>query len=362
MPQRPEGMGMPVAFQINDSKLEEQLCAAKEALDKYKDIYHVLKWYDPFKAEKYKIAKKYDLEFISNAWLKCYEILSTYVCIVDRPYIYHFDNAALPGSFILATRAYISNNLKNSEHVWKASSLMGDGVGDHLEDTYGLYAQNPDNWMMNSVNNGDITSIENIQDITNRLNDSKFDVDLYTSDVGFDVSYNYNGQEIEHYYVNVGQILLCIKILARGGSCIIKHFTCFKECTVSYLAPFMKLFNKFTICKPLTSKRLNSEIYLVGIGFKKTSIYIRDLTRMLENILITKYYTSIPRTYMPKHIQEKLYTIYITQIQNLRHAVQMAEFIEKSDIQVKDIGRHVLAKVYKKNKSILHKFYKITKL
>jgi hypothetical protein len=177
------------------------------------------------------------------------------------PDIRHFDNASLPGSFVLAIHHYVKTLYPTSTYEWAASSYIG--AGDHLCDDYKLFENYPEHWTMSETNNGDITDVRNIDDII--ATSQKFN--LFTSDLGFDASGDYNNQERLHMVANVGQMLLCINLLEDGGNCVIKHYTTFELFTLSYLMVFAQLFDECYIYKPLSSKRTNSEVYVVGKGF-----------------------------------------------------------------------------------------------
>lgn len=240
--------------------------------------------FDPFKTERDVVAQIGSTFNVSNAWLKCYEILCYYNLLpetinvdggftsdvghkLDNQFV-HFDNAAFPGSFVLATHHLVcTQRTWHKSYIWKASSLLNANESNNnpLEDKYGLYTNYPDHWLMNQHNNGDVLQEPNQIDFCKRLGGQ---VDLYTSDLGFDVSSDFNNQELLQLPANIGQILTGLLTLKIGGSFITKQYTTFEPITISvmYLASFF--FDEFYLCKPYTSRSANSETYLVGKGFK----------------------------------------------------------------------------------------------
>jgi hypothetical protein len=258
--------------------LQHNLEKNKCRLDKYKKLISdtqfskILSIFNIFQKEKYILAKNINGNNITNAWLKCYEILCEFNIISDLTNrnkinnINHFDNASLPGSFILATHHYMKTIYPKFSYKWKASSLF-DNNSKTFGDDYKLYHNYKNNWVMTKEinNNGDMTNIKCINNIVDKM--GKNSIDLYTSDLGFSVDQDYNNQESLHYKANTGQIILCLKLLKIGGNCIIKHYTCFKPYTLSYLFLLGKLFEKVYITKPLTSKSSNSEVYIIGINY-----------------------------------------------------------------------------------------------
>ena len=232
---------------------------------------------------------------VSNAWLKCYEMINRFKIIKrlnakfgDK--INYFDNAAFPGSFIVSTKyafdLYNSVNKDNKIALdWHASSLLVPNAEDAepLSDEYNLMANYPDKWIMCEEMNGDVIKKENILWMMNKFKNS---IHLYTSDLGFDVSEDYNNQEMLHLKANIGQILCGILCMAKGGIFITKQYTILSPTTISIMYAISTMFKKFCIYKPITSRAANSETYVVGIGFRGVdlnNIYIKELFKYTNN-------------------------------------------------------------------------------
>ena len=137
--------------------LQSQLKWGKSKLDKHVDIISADKFskissiFDPFKREKYNIEKKIGNYGVTNAWIKCYEILEKFHILdglisLGENEITHFDNASLPGSFLLSTHHYIKTMYSEYDYSWKASSLIDDSK-THLGDSYDLYKNYSENWI-----------------------------------------------------------------------------------------------------------------------------------------------------------------------------------------------------------------------
>ncbi len=257
---------------LND--LKEKLAKAKSKLDKdANNLSFARYWkeFDPFKNEKNIIATLGNTYNVSNAWIKCYELIECF-CLIPREInddtFIHFDNAAFPGSFILSVNHYI-NTMRSwkEKYTWIASSLLDKNEENKspLEDKYGLYQNYKNNWLMTDKNNGDVLSKKNQEDFHDRLKES---IDLYTSDLGFDVSSDYNNQELIQAPANIGQILTGLLTLKKGGSLVTKQYSIFEAITLSIMYATASFFDEFYICKPYSSREANSETYLVGKGFK----------------------------------------------------------------------------------------------
>lgn len=279
---------------------------------------------DPFKNEKQIISKIIDLPYITNAWLKCYEIIE-YYDLIPKTYLefnnlnqtntsdneikendfIHFDNASFPGSFILSVFHYINTKTDyGNKYIWYGSSLIQPNElnSKPLEDKFNLYKNYPNNWLMNEKNNGDVLIEENQLEIRSKIGGL---VNLYTSDLGFDVSNDYNEQEKIHSTANIGQILSGILTLKNGGCFITKQYTTFEPITISIMYLASTFFNEFYICKPKTSREANSETYLVGKGFKYdnniiNNPYIKEIFRYIKNPNYIPFFDAInyPNDYL----------------------------------------------------------------
>ena len=264
-------------YRISELDTEkDKLAAIKSKLDiEYKKPRFAAYWsnFDPFKYEKANIAQIGNTSNVSNAWVKCTELINAFdlanpLTNVRKKTFMHFDNAAFPGSFIVATHHLINTLYKKfaGKYLWRASSLLEANAqaAVPLEDKYGLYANFQDKWLMHKKNNGDVLNEANQIDFCDQLGNS---VDLYTSDLGFDVSSDYNNQELMQLPANIGQILTGLLTLKKGGSLITKQYTAFEPTTISVMYAVSHFFDEFYLCKPYSSRMANSEMYLIGKGF-----------------------------------------------------------------------------------------------
>lgn len=273
-------------------ELKAKLAETKSKLDlEYKKPKFATYWsnFDPFKYERTTVATIGNTANVSNAWLKCVEIIQYYQLaepIKSNGVFLHFDNAAFPGSFIIATHHLINTlyDKYSGKYVWRASSLLNanEQNTEPLEDKYGLYENYRSHWLMHEKNNGDVLIEENQKDFHRQLGGK---VDLYTSDLGFDVSSDYNNQESIQMPANMGQILTGLLTLKPGGSFITKQYTNFEPSTIAVMYAASFFFEEFYLCKPFTSRAANSETYLVGKGFKGGACFDHPyIVAMLDRI------------------------------------------------------------------------------
>ena len=132
-------------------EIKAELAITKSQLDKeyegknMREFDKYWKQCDPFKEEKAIVAKLGNTSNVSNAWLKCYEILVHYDLIPQKlvnSEFTHFDNAAFPGSFIISTHHLVATSRDWFEsYKWYGSSLISTNELDAspLEDKYELY-------------------------------------------------------------------------------------------------------------------------------------------------------------------------------------------------------------------------------
>ena len=267
---------------------------------------------------------KYNGQYVTRAWLKFYELFVHFDLINvssereeaddsanSAKKLKIFFNAELPGAGISAVNHLVKTYYSGLDYSWVASSLViGEDTEDRINalgDQYGIWKHNPDSWLMDVVvpddtvlkntddnsaqkggfmNNGDVTVLENIIDMVEKVKDSR--PNIYTHDAGIDVSEavnelgeqtGFNTQEYKNMKIHFGCALTALETLAEGGCFIGKQYTFFETFTINLILIYASMFEQFYICKPLTSGHSNSEIYLVGIGFKGFSAKYRDVLR-----------------------------------------------------------------------------------
>lgn len=200
---------------------------------------------------------------ITNARLKMWQLLHMFPlvkCAPNNQVFRYFDNAAFPGSFILAVLDW--SKARNIEVEWLASSITRPGF---LLDTFGLQKKFPRRWVMDEKNDGDVTNPVMIRRIRDTIT-VKFG--LYTSDLGFNVNGDPGNQELLHARAFVGHCLLGLLILANGGNMVVKQYAITSELSQSIVQIMKDHFQKLAIVKPFFSKSGNDESYIVGIGFR----------------------------------------------------------------------------------------------
>ena len=345
-------------------KIKSELSETKSLQDKYyldQIFLKIVNLYDPFKKEKHNITNSKGTQNVTNAWIKCFELLNNFDLInnknIDDETFIYFDNASFPGSFILAVNHYInSDNILNKDFKWYASSYLSD-KGNILNDSFNLYKNYKSNWLMDKDHNGDVRDINNIL-----FWESKFKnkVNLYTSDLGFEVS-DYNNQEIDHIHANYGQIYTGLVVLKNGGNFVTKQYTFFEDLSINIIGILTILFEEIFITKPIASKSPNSEIYIIGKSYKgpwESDSKEQELLNLIKNKIINFNLTPIisinPECDYIISMKKTLNLIYNKQIKSIKDRIQWYNKIKNS----KDIKKEGYNLLKLQHQQILNEWYK----
>ena len=320
--------------------LEDKLASSKNAID-------IFTKFDPKKINFYTSCSTFLDQFkhymkveqkdqrqsknFTNAWIKCWEMIHFYKLIPTN----HsndftvFCNAEFPGAFIFAINHYIKTKTKNKNYEWFANSLWpgtNEKNTDILGDSFGLYKKYKDHWLMNGKDaSGNVTEPDMIHIISERLGKK---VDLYTSDIGIDIPFDKtNEQESLEAQLNLGQVICALRTLKDGGNMVCKTFLFFKPMTMSLLYLLTSVFKEFSISKPMTSRPANSEIYLIGKGYKEDIKVTEKLEELLFNWDIKRmndWIVPLPK-YFYLQLVYSLYYIYQRQIYFLNKNIEFVK-------------------------------------
>ena len=291
--------------------IAEAIAAAKNGLDAIppKSYTALARELDIYGQLKKRLSRQFRLQVVTNATLKLYELLNTFQLIAVPPKgqrlrVRAFCNAELPGAFLIALNSYVLGLLTQRvgrgqiDFDWVASSYLPEAAGSGstiLDDEYGIYASHRDRWFMGPRPNampegepavsGDVTDSSVVAAIADAVHVRYPEVPaesihsgatLYTSDAGIDVSGDYNRQEEHTALLNFGQIVCGVLSLAPGGVLITKQYSFLTEFNREVITVLSALFDCLRIVKPVTSRPANSEVYLVGAGFRGVSRGVAD--------------------------------------------------------------------------------------
>jgi cap2 methyltransferase len=300
--------------------LKDKLNAAKDKLNEIPEglFYNLTNKLDMYATLRNLVQKTYNMEHATNAALKMYEMIYQLELLMPNgqclPAVNVFCNAELPGAFVIAINHFMRTKCVSSDFDWVASSYLPAAAmqaGDKtiLEDKYKIYEKNRLHWLMGPAPNalpegetpvtGDVTDpavINTLGNATHQRFSASDGANLYTSDVGIEIDKaDLNRQEELTAFVNYGQVLTGLLSLALGGTLITKQFTFYTPFSRSLIAIVASLFDETYIIKPKTSRPTNSEVYLVGKGFKGISSELA--TALLDRAEAYKTLDKLPTTW-----------------------------------------------------------------
>ena len=300
--------------------LKDKLNAAKDKLNDIPEAVYtnLARQLDMYASLRTVVQKSYNMEHATNAALKMYEMIHQLELLMpgDRclPVVNAFCNAELPGAFVIAINHFMRTKCVSSDFDWVASSYLPAAAmqaGDKtiLEDRYKIYEKNRNHWLMGPAPNGlpegeapvtgDVTDpavINTLGNATHQRFSANDGANLYTSDVGIEIrKEELNQQEELTAFINYGQIVTGLLALAIGGTLITKQFTFYTPFSRSLIAIVASLFEETYIIKPKTSRPTNSEVYLVGKGFKGISSELS--TALLDRAEAYRTLDKLPTTW-----------------------------------------------------------------
>ena len=199
---------------------------------------------------------------ITNAFMKMYEFLVYIYPYIEKQLkqsadattLTMYDVAGAPGMFVLAADFFFRK--RGITLDWHACSLMNDETNHALEDTYKLFADNPDRFTPCDVTNED--------DIKTCLAPNR-KYTLVTGDIGaWYESYDIL-QEFQQLDLEWGQMVLALNLCAEHGVMYLKMYTVITTETAYLMDTLTRFFKEVYITKPRTSRILNNESYIICV-------------------------------------------------------------------------------------------------
>lgn len=262
---------------------------------------------------------------ISRAFYKLHEILHEF-------YIINNNNnnitciAEGPGGFIQSF-LYNFKNINNINGITLKSS------DSKIPDWHYFIKNYKKVQLLYGINkNGDICNMDNIRSIINEIGINS--QDIITCDGGIDYSNDYNSQEILSYDLIYSEIILSLHIQKENGTLILKIFDIGYYKTLQLIYILYMCYDNIYIYKPSTSRKSNSEKYLICKKYKKNDkvinimkyyfndkkgllIYVPDIFKNIiiryNNIMMNNQIKTID--YIILNILKNNYNIYPTKLQ-----------------------------------------------
>lgn len=278
---------------LDDTDYQQKLKNNK----KYKYMNNDFEHNPPIKYKDYTdinttIIKQYNIKnkIVSRSFFKMWEILKQYDLIdIANKQFKSFHMAEAPGGFVQATILYndmVYNSSTNS--TFFGISLDNEiKFNNQLNKEYGVGKNRRFfQFKTNKNMNGDLTDLSVIQFLQNSL--TKNEPDLITADGGFDPLHE-NYHEQESYMLILSEIFTAISLQKKGGHFICKFLDMYTDVTIKLLYIITSFYNNVEICKPFSSRKSNTERYVIAKDFKynKTDkIYINN-HKILQQLFIS---------------------------------------------------------------------------
>tara|TARA_B100000073_G_scaffold348044_1_gene364727 strand:+ start:1924 stop:2988 length:1065 start_codon:yes stop_codon:yes gene_type:complete len=196
------------------------------------------------------IANIYNILTVSRAFFKLTELLISFdIKLPPNSTTLHLCEA--PGGFIQSSLLRFNENLHSFFSISLDSSIkFHKDIRRHNKGTIII---------------DDITTTSGSDIIHNHTPEKGYE--FITADGAFDVSENYEEQEKITLDLLFNEISVALSCQAPGGTFIIKLFDCFLDKTWRLITWLNKCYTHVYICKPPSSRPVNSERYCVCIGF-----------------------------------------------------------------------------------------------
>ena len=264
--------------QINSDQIPKQFnkhltsfLSETRALDnRNMDTYHKVKTdIDYYQKKLIKtIKKKHNIrDFVSQAWIKIFEIYTTIKIIPESVELatyksFHF--CELPGSMVYATMFYINHKTKIKNWDWTAQSLnpyaqSTDDERKAFGDQGNILKKYRSHYDFGPLDTGDINDPQNLEYYQNKHGDN----DLVTADCGLP----YIQKNISNLLA-FSMFLSVFSVLKIGGRCIIKRnlpISDNQEIFLLYLT--YCVFDQMIIYKPRVNQQ-SQEYYVIGTGYR----------------------------------------------------------------------------------------------
>lgn len=245
-----------------------------------------------------RIADDYGGEYVTVAWLKCFEILTYYKLldnVGDEEDTYnYFGICEQPGAFVYAINHYIKTKT-DKKYNFILESLVDPSDRKIFKAEPKLKEKYPDSYDYGYDGTGDVTNVDNIRYYRKTyIKEKKMKFHILTADCGLDCSNDFSMQEVGLINVILGQFMLAISLSSKGSNYFFKLFTMYDDLTQELIFLASLLYDEVSIARALTTKPQSGEIYCVCKNFKYDPEEVDDL---IDTLL--KWY-ELKKTYIFK--------------------------------------------------------------
>jgi 23S rRNA U2552 (ribose-2'-O)-methylase RlmE/FtsJ len=249
----------------NDKIIKNKLEEYATYLDKIVDAQNTEKVRRYFDYElRDEIKNKYNLLYVTNAYLKMYEILSMDESLVGtNKEILTMHICEHPGKFIYAVKDFLKK--KNQSHQFVFQSLNTAVRKDGFKLDPALKNDPRGTLDYGKDGTGDITNIDNIKYYIEKYKHNNFS--LFTSDCGEDYSDDFTKQEEGLHKIYFSALKITLGISKIGANYVFKMFTFSNLNTIKLLYIASLCYDTVDLVRVMSTKGNSSEIYCICRGF-----------------------------------------------------------------------------------------------
>uniref|UniRef100_A0A1I8PKZ7 Cap-specific mRNA (nucleoside-2'-O-)-methyltransferase 2 n=1 Tax=Stomoxys calcitrans TaxID=35570 RepID=A0A1I8PKZ7_STOCA len=246
---------------------------------------------DPAGEIPWRLKSEMKAEFVTIAWCKLFECLNRFSSLVKGAQMNSLHLCEAPGAFIAALNHYLYTKYDHNDVQWKwlATTLNPYYEGNPvkkmiMDDRFMLYTL--DNWLFHKDFTGNIIDNENIDHMKEQCQQRLGEVHLITADGSIDCIDAPDCQEEKVALLHFAEIITALEILTEGGSFVVKLFTLFESSSLCKLYLLNCAFKEVHVFKPCTSKRGNSEVYVVCLNYQKHNKNLKEILAKMRDRLI----------------------------------------------------------------------------
>ena len=280
-----DATGMPLVAVVISHSMSSYLYKIKNEIDDYKHEWEEFKKLtNPYEFIHTPVTKDRPASSVSiyrplsRSFFKMIEILTFFRCSVldTTESVRTFHLAEGPGGFIQAV-VFLRNG--RQDDVYVGMTLVSDNSSSQHQHQNNNNNNNIPKWKKSkeflqchrnvkieygSDKTGNLLSIANFEECYAKY---KCSMNLVTGDGGFDFTEEFNRQEANICHLLFAQMCYAVVCQKKRGSFILKVFDIFHQATIDIIAILSSMYEHVFITKPNTSRYVNSEKYIVCLGF-----------------------------------------------------------------------------------------------
>ncbi len=237
-----------------------------------------------------KVNKKVNI--LSRSFYKLWEIIFYFNLIENEKNFNSLHLADNYGPFaqcVMYYRSLYNKSNSKTDKYYVVSSLKKNLVEVYDNGMSGLFKESKDELNDNFGDDGSLSQKSTLDEINKKLS-NKF-VNLITGN-GDVIKNKYKLIEQESYVLILSEIINAIKYQKKNGNFVLRIFDTFTDNTLKYICILKAVYKDVYICKPLTSRKVSEEKFLVCKNFTLSEAnrtkYVSKLNKLFLKVISLK--------------------------------------------------------------------------